>query len=172
MSAPIPMLAILVVALSASLPGAAQEAAPPDEPDVEVEAPPATIVIRLDVEGALDPLIRFKTRTGRLVVRVDGETVVDRDDRKAPTDEPIHEALLPAGDHLIELRWEVAFRSATDRHHSMGTEPEELGFSVPEAGFASHVVSLEPGQRVDLTARLFRKATVGVQGKSWVEWEE
>ena len=54
----------------------------------------------------------------------------------------------------------------------MGTEPEELGFSVPEAGFASHVVTLQSGQRVDLTARLFRKATVGVQGRSWVEWEE
>jgi len=167
-------LATLLLTLSLGLSTAAQEPPPQPDPDAaeSEEPPPGTLAVYLDVEGAVDPLVRFKTRTGHLVLRVDGETVLDRSDRKMPADEPILEVSLAPGEHVVELRWEVAFRSATDRHHPMGTEPEELGFSVPESGFASHVVVLQSGRRLDLWARLFRKATIGVQGRSWVEWQE
>jgi len=164
--------ALLLVSM-AILPVAAEEPQPtPAEPPVdEPEVVATTLRLFVDVAGAVDPLVRFKTRTGHLVVRVDGEVVVDRSERKTAADEPVIDATLGPGEHVIELRWEVTFRSATDRHHPMGTEPEPMGFSVPETGYASHVVFLESGQRLDVTARLFRKASVGIQGKSWVEWQ-
>ena len=157
----------LLLGLAAPLAAAGQEASP-QVPDEQSESP-ATLVVRVDVSGAVDPLVRFKTRQGQLQILLDGEAVVERSDRKAP-EEDVYEAVVPAGDHELGLRWSVTFRSATDRHHP--TAPRELGFSVPEYGHALHVVSLQPGDTVVVVARLHRKATVGIQGRSWVEWEE
>ncbi len=140
----------------------------PAEPDPGA----VELVIRVDASAAVDPLVQFKIRRGRLQLRLDDVEVLDHSERRAPRGDPVHSAALGPGEHRLELRWDVVFRSATDRHHPASSRPTELGFSVPDAGFATFVFVVEPGVPVDIVARLHRKASVGLQGRTWIEFEQ
>ena len=132
---------------------------------------PTRMAIAVDAAGAVDPLIRFKIHRAQLQLLVDGEVVVDSTERKAPDGSVLWQSDVAPGEHVIAVRWTVKFRSATDRHHPMGSAPEDVGFAVPEYGVASEAVTVGAGQAATVTAKLVRKASVGVQGRSWVEWE-
>ena len=138
------------------------------EGDLESEL--ATFRIRVDASQAVDPLVQFKIRRAHLVVRLDGEVVVERTERKVPRGEPLPAGQLLPGEHTLEVRWEVAFRSATDRHHPLGMAPDDLGFAIPDDGFAVHAFSVGADETTEVLIRLYRKAAVGVQGRTWVEF--
>ncbi len=140
-------------------------------PTTTAAGPPARMEIAVDAGGAVDPLIKFKIHRAHLEVLVDGEVVVDSTDRKAPDGSILWQSDVTPGEHVVAVRWTVKFRSATDRHHPMGSAPEDVGFAVPEYDVASEVVEVGEGQVARVTAKLVRKASVGVQGRSWVEWE-
>jgi hypothetical protein len=132
---------------------------------------PTRMTVAVDAAGAVDPLIRFKIHQAHLEVLLDGEVVVDSTTRKAPDGSVVWQSDVAPGEHVIAVRWTVKFRSATDRHHPMGSAPEDVGFAVPEYDVASEAVTVEAGEHASVTARLVRKASVGVQGRSWVEWD-
>lgn len=156
MNRPVLALAILLALAGRATPGSAE---------------PTRLELAVDAAEAVDPLIRFKIHQARLEVTVDGEIVAEIEDRKPPAGDLVWQSDVGEGEHVIGVRWTVKFRSATDRHHPMGSEPEDLGFSVPEYGQATEVVEVAEGQTLRVTARLVRKASLGLQGKSWVEWE-
>ncbi len=138
-----------------------------------VDAVPADagwVTLRVDAGPAVDPLVQFKIRDGHLQVFVDGEPVVDRSERRAPRGEAVFTLPLAPGDHQLSVRWDVVFRSATDRHLPASSLPDEVGFSVPAEGFASRRFEVAPGGPLEIVVRLHRKATVGIQGDTWVEF--
>ncbi len=134
-------------------------------------ADPTRIEISVDAAEAVDPLIKFKIHQTRLEVTVDGEVVAETEGRKPPAGDVVWQSDVPPGEHVIGVRWTVKFRSATDRHHPMGSEPEDQGFSIPDYDQATEVVQVADGETLRVTAKLVRKASLGLQGKSWVEWE-
>lgn len=144
-------------------------------PASPVEADPAAetgqLSVSVDAGGAINALVHWKIREGHLQVRVDGVTVVDRTERKPPRGLLVYDEQLPAGEHVIEIRWDVTFRSATDRHHPLGSGPDQLGFAVPAVGFARTLVTVHPHARQELVAQLHRRSAGGLQGDTWVEWE-
>jgi len=131
---------------------------------------PGTLKVTVDASEAINALVHFKIREGHLQLFLDGASVVDRTERKPPKGLLVYVDQLPAGEHRLEARWDVTFRSATDRHHPMGSAPEELGFSVPQVGFASAVVTIQPHGVHEVTVLLRRKSAGGLQGDTWVEW--
>lgn len=178
-AATLPPLPIVALACALLLAPAAAGEEPP-EVDARTAATPAweppaeetgLLRVTVDASGAINALVHWKIREGHLVVAVDGATVADRAERKPPRDLLVHADAVPAGEHVVEVRWEVVFRSATDRHHPMGSAPEELGFAVPASGFARAVVTVPPHGEKDVIARLMRRSAGGLQGDTWVEWD-
>jgi pimeloyl-ACP methyl ester carboxylesterase len=146
--------------------GARTSAGPPSAADPTT----ASLTLVVDATAATDPLVRFKMRQCRLQVRLDGGHLVDLAQRKPQASEIVYDASIPAGDHVLSLRWEATFRSATDRHHPMGSAPEAMGFSVPDSGWAERLLQLGEGDHLTLHATLQRKATVGLHGQTSVDW--
>jgi len=125
----------------------------------------------VDATPATDAFVRFKLRQCRLQLLLDGELLVDDVRRKPHSDDVGFDVDIPAGEHVLALRWEATFRSATDRHHPLGSAPEPLGFSVPESGWASTTLVLDPGDSGLVQAILLRRPSVGLQGQTSVEWK-
>ncbi len=144
-------------------------------PYVSSAPPPAVprVPLRLVVDAtpATDAFVRFKLRQCRLQLLLDGELLVDDVRRKPHSDDVGFDVDIPAGEHVLALRWEATFRSATDRHHPLGSAPEPLGFSVPESGWASTTLVLDPGDSGLVQAILLRRPSVGLQGQTSVEWK-
>lgn len=139
--------------------------------NAEVPPPDAGwVTIRVDAGPAVDPLVQFKIREGRLQLQLDGEPVVDQRTRRAPRGDIVHVAALAPGAHDLAARWDVVFRSATDRHLPASSRPEEVGFSVPADGFATRQFTVSPGQPLEVVIRMHRRATVGLQGDTWIEF--
>ncbi len=151
--------------------GAEGEVRPGGDEVAPAPADAALITFRVDAGGAADPLVQFKLRQGRLHLRLDDRDAVTLEQWKVPRGEPVHAEPLAPGEHVLEVRWDVVFRSATDRHHPAGTRPDEIGFSVPDEGNARLVFEVEPERSQEIWIRLFRKAGVGSQGRGWVEFD-
>ncbi len=126
--------------------------------------------IQADATGATDALVQFKIRSARLLIMLDDEMLVDETKRTAPRGDLLHASMLDPGEHTLSVRWEVVFRSARDRHHPMGSGPDELGFEVPADGFARCSFQLSPEATQDVMLRFFRKPGPGVTGDTWVEF--
>lgn len=126
--------------------------------------------IQADTSSAIDALVQFKIRSARLLIVLDDQMLVDLQKRTPPRGDLVHADMLEPGDHTLSVRWEVVFRSARDRHHPLGSGPDELGFSVPLDGFASCSFQLPPEGRHDVVLRFFRKPGPGVTGDTWVEF--
>lgn len=139
-------------------------------PAVEAPADAGWVTIRVDAGPAVDPLVQFKIRQGRLRLHLDGERVLDRRERRVPLGDIVHTVALAPGTHDLAIRWDVVFRSATDRHLPASSLPEEVGFSVPAEGFATRQFTVSPGQPLEVVIRLHRRATIGVQGDTWVDF--
>ncbi len=131
----------------------------------------AWVTFRVDASGAVDPLVQFKLRRGRLHLRLDDREALNLEQWKVPRGELVHAEPLAPGEHVLEVRWDVVFRSATDRHHPLSTRPDEVGFSVPDEGSARLVFEVEPDRAQEIWIRLFRKAGLGMQGRAWIEFD-